>query len=100
MEARIDSCELFLYGEVQLVVRCDLLPLAALIGISLLFKGQLRLQDGLAWGAAAAAVSLAISVSVDSALWGRWTWPEGEVLWFNTAENRSASALGRLSSHA
>ncbi|KAK9831764.1 hypothetical protein WJX74_008605 [Apatococcus lobatus] len=73
-----------------LVIRCDLLPLAALIGISLLLAGQLRLQDGIAWGAAAAAISLAISLPVDSVLWGRLTWPEGEVLWFNTAENRSS----------
>lgn len=46
----------------------------------------------------ALAASLALSVPLDSLLWGRWLWPEGEVLWFNTAENRCASCLHVLAS--
>ena len=39
---------------------------------------------------ALAAISGAItSVCIDSLLWQRWLWPEFEVLWFNTAENKS-----------
>ncbi len=54
---------------------------------------QISLVRGLLIGIAAAAASLALTVSVDSVFWGRWLWPEGEVMWFNTAENRCTTLL-------
>ncbi|EIE22326.1 Alg9-like mannosyltransferase [Coccomyxa subellipsoidea C-169] len=73
-----------------IVLRCDLLPWAGLVGLHMVASRQISLVRGLLIGIAAAAASLALTVSVDSVFWGRWLWPEGEVLWFNTAENRSS----------
>ena len=54
----------------------------------MLLERQISIGRGLAVGALAAVSSLAVTVMLDSAFWERWLWPEGEVLWFNTVENR------------
>ena len=72
----------------QVVFRCDMLPLTALIGLHMLVSKQISLQAGLQAGLLAGASCLALTVLVDSWFWQRWLWPEGEVLWFNTAQNR------------
>lgn len=82
-----DISQLFRW-PLQVIFRCDLLPWAGLMGMHMLLERQISIGRGLAIGALAAAGSLAVTVLVDSAFWGRWLWPEGEVLWFNTAENR------------
>ena len=74
--------------SLQVIFRCDLLPWAGLMGVHMLLERQISFGRGLAVGALAAVSSLAVTVLVDSVFWGRWLWPEGEVLWFNTAENR------------
>lgn len=66
-----------------------MLPLAGLIGIHMLLTRQISLRSGLVTGAVSGAASLALTVMIDSWFWQRWLWPEGEVLWFNTAQNRS-----------
>lgn len=77
-----------------MVFRCDLLPWAGVVGLHLLATRQVSLVAGVGAGAAAVAASLALTVPLDSLLWGRWLWPEGEVLWFNTAQNRCAAGWG------
>ena len=98
-------CAVALLAAAAAVFRCDMLPLAALVAIHLVFFAAaplpgivpgrpglrvLPLLDALAVGAAAAAGAAGPASLLDSALWGRATWPELEVLLFNTAENRSA----------
>ncbi|DBA87838.1 TPA: hypothetical protein ACH3X1_004835 [Trebouxia sp. C0004] len=72
-----------------IVFRCDMLPLAGLVGLHMLLTKQLSIPAGLLTGAVAAAMSVCTTVLVDSWFWQRCLWPEGEVLWFNTAQNRS-----------
>ena len=80
--------ELLHLSHCQVVFRCDMLPLAALIGLHMLTMKQISLQAGLLTGLVAASVSVCLTVGLDSWFWQRWLWPEGEVLWFNTAQNR------------
>ena len=58
------------------------------MGLQMLAARQISLSRGLVVGTGAALGSLALSIAVDSKFWGRWLWPEGEVLWFNGVENR------------
>lgn len=70
-----------------------MLPLAALIGLHMLSTRQISVRAGLLTGLAAGLVCLILTVGVDSIFWQRWLWPEGEVLWFNTAQNRCPRVL-------
>eukprot|EP01052_Picozoa_sp_SAG31_P030610 SAG31_NODE_3155_length_4612_cov_2.728784_4_plen_277_part_00 len=73
------------------VFRCDVLILLAVCCFqSLVAKPRVSmlqlLGTGLRWGL----VALAATVFLDSILWGRVIWPEFEVFYFNTVENRSS----------
>lgn len=72
----------------SVIFRCDAIMLAGLVGLHMLATRKVSLLSGVAAGAGAAALGLAVSVAVDSFFWRRWLWPEGEVLWFNTVLNK------------
>ncbi|KAK9796298.1 hypothetical protein WJX73_008235 [Symbiochloris irregularis] len=73
-----------------IVFRCDMLPLAGLMGLHMLLSRQITLPKALMWGVTASVASLLLTVSLDSIMWQRLLWPEGEVLWFNSVLNRSS----------
>jgi alpha-1,6-mannosyltransferase len=72
------------------IFRCDMLLLLFTVGLSMLIRRQLTILQALSIGVCTGIVSLAITVPLDSLLWGRLIWPEFEVWWFNTVDNRSS----------
>jgi len=82
------------------VFRSELLILAAMIALSGLARrltqpaGTTRgigFLEGIAVGAAAMTTALVLTVPLDSLFWQWWppSWPEGEVLYYNTVLNKS-----------
>lgn len=69
--------------------RCDVLILLFTVGLTMLVRGQLSVVEAFVTGVLTGVVSLTLTVPLDSLLWGRLTWPEFEVWWFNAIENRS-----------
>ncbi|CAB9501171.1 Man(7)GlcNAc(2)-PP-Dol alpha-1,6-mannosyltransferase [Seminavis robusta] len=72
------------------VFRCDCLLLLFTVGLSLLITQKLSLLQALQIGIATGILSLALTVPLDSAMWQRWVWPEGEVLYYNTILGKSS----------
>lgn len=71
------------------VVRCDVLLLAAPVGLHMLLTRALSLPTAIIHGTVAVAGSLLLTVPLDSYLWRRRLWPEGEVFLFNAVAGRS-----------
>ncbi|XP_024531397.1 dol-P-Man:Man(7)GlcNAc(2)-PP-Dol alpha-1,6-mannosyltransferase-like isoform X1 [Selaginella moellendorffii] len=74
----------------MVVFRCDIILLAAPIGLSFFITRSVTVADALKWCIPAAIVSAGLTFVVDSIMWRRWVWPEWEVFWFNSVLNRSS----------
>ncbi|CAI7934421.1 unnamed protein product [Closterium sp. NIES-54] len=80
-------CDVFAF----VVFRCDVLILLAPIGLSLLLTRSIGFFFAVFTCVLTGIASLMLTVSVDSVLWQRFPlWPEGTVLFFNTALNKSS----------
>eukprot|EP00850_Spirogloea_muscicola_P002583 SM000010S04221 [mRNA] locus=s10:305021:310268:+ [translate_table: standard] len=90
------TLSLLVFGTVAF--RCDLLILLGPIGLSLLLTRSINLWRAVGCCMLAGLMSLGelptprsrATVIIDSYMWRRWLWPEGQVLWFNTALDRSS----------
>eukprot|EP01082_Thalassiosira_pseudonana_P015306 g13836.t1 g13836 contig9:572359-574006(-) len=71
------------------IFRCDMLLLLFTVGLVLLIQRQMTIVQALSVGVTTGVLSLLLTVPLDSLLWGRLIWPEFEVWWFNTVDNRS-----------
>ncbi len=71
------------------VFRCDVLILLFTFGITLLIRREISIFEAVKTGFMTVITSLLLSVPFDSIMWQRLLWPEGEVLLFNTVENKS-----------
>jgi len=70
--------------------RCDALLLLFTIGLTMLILRQLSILQAIVTGVLTGVCSLLMTVPLDSLLWRRPIWPEFEVWWFNTVDNRSS----------
>lgn len=72
------------------VFRCDTILLLFTVGLMMLIQRQLTIMEAICTGVLSGFLSLLLTIPLDSLLWGRPIWPEFEVLWFNTVDNRSS----------
>ena len=80
------------------IFRCDVLMLLFTIGLTMLIRREISIMQALVIGVFTGVFSLLLTVPLDSLLWGRVIWPEFEVWWFNTVDNRS-SEFGTMPFH-
>jgi alpha-1,6-mannosyltransferase len=73
------------------VFRCDLLLLLFSLGLSWLISKKLSTLMALKIGIATGIISLLLTVPIDSCLWQRFLWPEGEVFYYNTVLGKSSN---------
>ncbi|KAF9625685.1 hypothetical protein IFM89_025703 [Coptis chinensis] len=79
-----------IHGQIfaTVVFRCDMLPLIGPIGLELLLKKLISPWKAFKTCISFGLLCIGLTVIVDTVMWKKVTWPEFEVLWFNSVLNR------------
>ncbi|XP_060673362.1 dol-P-Man:Man(7)GlcNAc(2)-PP-Dol alpha-1,6-mannosyltransferase isoform X2 [Ziziphus jujuba] len=73
-----------------IIFRCDILLLLCPLGLELFLTKSISIWGTLKCCLWFALLSIGLTVMVDSIMWKRLLWPEFEVFWFNSVQNRSS----------
>ncbi|CAB3986779.1 dol-P-Man:Man(7) c(2)-PP-Dol alpha-1,6-mannosyltransferase-like isoform X2, partial [Paramuricea clavata] len=77
-------------GYSIIIFRAELVLLMGMIILFELYHARISLLNAFLHAACAGITSLALTVVIDSYFWQRWCWPEAEVFWYNTVQNKSS----------
>lgn len=83
------GCFIVSSGAAIVLFRSELSLLLGPILLMELFNKRLTFWRALPLILPAGAILLGLTCAVDTVFWGKFVWPEGAVLWFNTIQNRS-----------
>ena len=81
---------LYIVAVAMVIFRCDMVLLLGPMAMQMVLFQEVGFWWILLSGVFVSLIALLCSVTLDSFFWGRWVYPEGEVLFFNTMENRSS----------
>lgn len=84
------SKALYVVASSMVIFRCDMVLLLGTMALQMLWLRQINFIPIVLSGIAVSLFALSITVVIDSYFWGRWLYPEGSVLFFNTVENKSS----------
>ena len=81
---------LYCVGIAAVLFRCDMLVLLVPMALQMLLFKEINFISTFVTGVFVCVSTIILSAPIDSYFWMRYLWPEGEVLLFNTVENRSS----------
>ncbi|KAI9180754.1 hypothetical protein LWI28_007848 [Acer negundo] len=73
-----------------IIFRCDMVLLLGPLGLELLLTKSISLWKAFKCCFGTAILCIGLTILVDSIMWKKLVWPEFEVLWFNSVQNRSS----------